>query len=153
MIKKQRGEGIVYSSAIRQKGESQNRGNKKTKHSKFSEKLLFLTPWDTCVYVSWGKKCFFFGKFGVFFFSCYLCFEIRPFALSQTYWTINNRVQAIIGTPLIIDWNFSWRKSNAKLSVPVILAKSLLVAFTTKVVSKHFCSTKGGLKKHPCPKS
>ena len=29
---------------IRQKGESQNGGNKKTKFAKFSEKRLFLTP-------------------------------------------------------------------------------------------------------------
>ena len=32
------------SSVIRQKGESQNGGNKKTKHAKFSEKRTFLTP-------------------------------------------------------------------------------------------------------------
>ena len=31
-------------SVIRQKGESQNGGNKKTKHAKFSEKRTFLTP-------------------------------------------------------------------------------------------------------------
>ena len=33
------------SSVIRQKGESQNGGNKKTKHAKFSDKKTFLTPW------------------------------------------------------------------------------------------------------------
>ena len=32
------------SSVIRQKGKSQNGGNKKTKHAKFSEKRTFLTP-------------------------------------------------------------------------------------------------------------
>ena len=31
-------------SVIRQKGESQSRGYKKTKCAKFSEKLTFLTP-------------------------------------------------------------------------------------------------------------
>ena len=31
-------------SVIRKKGESQDGGNKKTKHSKFSEKRTFLTP-------------------------------------------------------------------------------------------------------------
>ena len=31
-------------SVIRQKGESQNGGKKKTKHTKFSEKQTFLTP-------------------------------------------------------------------------------------------------------------
>ena len=33
------------SSVIRQKSESQNGGNKKTKHVTFSEKQIFLTPW------------------------------------------------------------------------------------------------------------
>ena len=32
------------SSVIRQKGESQNGGNKKIEHAEFSEKWLFLTP-------------------------------------------------------------------------------------------------------------
>ena len=37
---------VLYgkSSVIRQKGESQNGGNKKAKHTKFSEKQTFLTP-------------------------------------------------------------------------------------------------------------
>ena len=40
------GFGFAYwnSSVIRQKGESQNGYNKKTKHAKFSEKRTFLTP-------------------------------------------------------------------------------------------------------------
>ena len=33
------------SSAMRQKGKSQNRRYKKTKHAKFSEKWTFLNPW------------------------------------------------------------------------------------------------------------
>ena len=33
------------SSVMRQKGESQNGGNKKVKHAKFSKKRTFLTPW------------------------------------------------------------------------------------------------------------
>ena len=46
----------VISSAIRQKGESQNRYYKKTKHSKFSGKLTFLPPYThTFVCVSEGK--------------------------------------------------------------------------------------------------
>ena len=32
------------SSVTKQKGESQNGGNKKTKHTKFPEKRTFLTP-------------------------------------------------------------------------------------------------------------
>ena len=35
----------VYSSVIRQKGESQNGCLKKTKHTKFSENQKFLTPY------------------------------------------------------------------------------------------------------------
>ena len=34
---------LVYWITIRQKGESQNGGYKKTKHSKFPKKLIFLT--------------------------------------------------------------------------------------------------------------
>ena len=71
------------SSVIRQKGESQGGCFKKTKHTKLSKKLTFLTP-DTLaqVCVSGGKKCLFFGKFGV------LCFLETPalrFALLPYY--------------------------------------------------------------------
>ena len=45
------------------KGRIFKRVFKKTKHVKFSGKQTFLTPWYTCV--SRGKKCLFFGKFGV----------------------------------------------------------------------------------------
>ena len=59
--------GSHKSSVLRQKGESQNGCFKKTKHTKFSEKRTFLTPWyahtRTCAYE--GKKYSFFGKFGV----------------------------------------------------------------------------------------
>ena len=34
---------IINTSVIKQKRESQNGGNKKTKHAKFPEKRLFLT--------------------------------------------------------------------------------------------------------------
>ena len=82
------------SSVIKQKRESQNGCYMKTKHTKFSEKPTFLYPWyahahvrirgqeksqhflppDTYMYVcaSGGKKCWFFGKFGV------LCFLVTP---------------------------------------------------------------------------
>ena len=42
----------AVSSIIRQKGESQNGGNKKTKHVIISEKRTFLTPFDAHTYVS-----------------------------------------------------------------------------------------------------
>ena len=59
---------VNLSSGIRQKGESQNGCFKKAKHAKISEKQTFLTP----VCVSGGKKCLFFGNFGV------LCFLETP---------------------------------------------------------------------------
>ena len=42
----------ITTSAIRQKGESRNGCYKKTKHSKFSEKQTFLTPWCAFLDVS-----------------------------------------------------------------------------------------------------
>ena len=45
-------------SVIRKKGESQNGGNKKTKHAKFSEKKYLLPP-DTHKYMwklNWKQK-------------------------------------------------------------------------------------------------
>ena len=66
------------SSVIRQKGESQNGGYKKTKHVKFSEKLKFP----------------FFGKFGVL---CFLVTPVSRFAFLPYYqrcllslWKVNN---------------------------------------------------------------
>ena len=60
------------------KGRTQNGGNKNTKHAKFSEKRTFLPP-DTHTYVcvSEGKK----HKIWRALCSCYLRFEIRPFAI------------------------------------------------------------------------
>ena len=55
------------------KGEFQNGGKKETKHAKFFEKQIFFTP---------GKKCLFFGKFGVLCFF-YLRFETH-FLLSPS---------------------------------------------------------------------
>ena len=58
------------SSVIWQKVESQNGGNKNTKHAKFSEKRTFFTPWyaHVRVRIRW----------------CYLRFEIRPVAILPT---------------------------------------------------------------------
>ena len=66
------------SSAIRQIGKSQKGCYKKTKHGNFSPKKIFLPP-DMYEYISGGKKCSFFGKFGGL---CFLAthLEIRPFA-------------------------------------------------------------------------
>ena len=76
------------SSVTRQKGESQNGCFKKTKHAKFSEKRTFLTY----VCVSGGKKCSFFGKFGML---CLLETPVLRFALLFYYrrvlaWPLKN---------------------------------------------------------------
>ena len=68
------------SSVIRQKGECRNESFKKKNHAKFSKNRTFLSPdMHTYVFVSGGKECSFFGKFGV------LCFletpAFCPFAL------------------------------------------------------------------------
>ena len=71
---------ITYTSAISHKCESENGGNKKTKHTKSSEKRTFLIPWyayHTHVCVSMGRKCSFVGKFGVF---CFLVTSFLRFA-------------------------------------------------------------------------
>ena len=65
----------LKTSVKRQKGESQNGGNKKGKHVKFSEKRTFLIVW----YVRVGKVVF--PKIWRVLLSSYLRFEIRPFAL------------------------------------------------------------------------
>ena len=61
------------------KGQSQN-GCDKKKHVKFSEKRTFLTHTHVCV--SGGKKCSFFGKFGVL---CFLVTPVLRFALLPYY--------------------------------------------------------------------
>ena len=63
-------------SIIRQKGESQNGCFKKAKHAKIFEKQTFLTS------VSRGKKCLFFGNFGVL---CFLETPVLRFALLPYY--------------------------------------------------------------------
>ena len=78
----------LNSSVIWQKGKSQNGGNKNTKHVKFSnfpKNERFLPP-DTHTYVcvSGGKKTFVFRKIWRALYSCYLRFEIRPFAIVPT---------------------------------------------------------------------
>ena len=65
----------VKSSVTRQKGESQNGGNKKQSTSNFLKNENFLTP-DT----QEGKKCWLFGKFEVFFFvTSVLRFAFLPY--------------------------------------------------------------------------
>ena len=81
---------LKVPSVIKQKNESQNGCCKKTKHAKFSKKRTFLIPCKhTFVCVSRGKKCSFFGKFGVLFFSCNTLFKIHPFDILSTVFCIH----------------------------------------------------------------
>ena len=73
------------TSAIRQKGKSQNGCFEKTKDAKFSEKRTFFYPLIRIhVAVSGGKKMFVFRKIWRALFSWNTRFEIRPFALLLT---------------------------------------------------------------------
>ena len=78
------------SLGIRQKGKSQNECFKKAKHAKISEKQTFLTPPDTHTHmcVLGGKKCLFFGNFGVL---CFLETPVLIFALLHYYQRFSNR--------------------------------------------------------------
>ena len=75
-------------SVKRQNGESQNGSSKKAKHVKFSEKQTFLTPWYARTYENVSRayhgEMFVFRKIWRGLLSCYLRFEIRPFALLPT---------------------------------------------------------------------
>ena len=53
---------LLTLSLIRQNGKSQNGGNKKIRHAKFSEKRTFLTPWYAYVRVCVRRKVYFFSE-------------------------------------------------------------------------------------------
>ena len=99
----------VISSVFNQNDESQNWGKKKAKHAKFSEKQTFLTPWYTHVHVStWGKKCSFFGKFGMIWFAWCEKFKWR----TRATWKIKIRIiwltiwEVNVGMKLFLPFNF-----------------------------------------------
>ena len=69
-------EGFLTSSVIRQKGESQNGYFKKTKVPQIFRKTNIL------FFISSGKKCLFFRKFGV---PCFLETPVLRFALLPHY--------------------------------------------------------------------
>ena len=71
----------ISLSVIKQKRESQNGGNKKTKHAKFFEKRTLPPDRHTYVYVYVrvrisGYECSFFGQFGVL---CFLVTSVLRF--------------------------------------------------------------------------
>ena len=111
--------------SVRQKVESQNGGNKETKHAKFSEKLTFLTPQRrtrTCAY-QWVKNVRFFGKFGVFCFFATSVLRFAFFAVLPTICRITDNIPyyrrfaffAVL--PTIFRWLI---KSNLKRSYEIV---------------------------------
>ena len=68
------------SSVIKQKGVPQNGSNKKTKHAKLGKKWCVSGMCIGCL--SGGKKCSFFGKFGML---CFLATSILRFTLLPYY--------------------------------------------------------------------
>ena len=72
------------SSVMWQEGESQSGGNKNTKHAKFSEKRTFKN----------GLKNVRFSEIWRALYSCYLRFDIRPFAILPTKWLWLNYLEA-----------------------------------------------------------
>ena len=79
------------SSVIRQKGESQNGSNKKTKHAKFSEKTNTSSLRTS---IRWYEM-FTLRKIWRNLFSCYLRFEIRPLALLSTKYSSSDIAKTI----------------------------------------------------------
>ena len=75
---------VRNSSVIRQKDESQNRGNKKTKHVNFSEKINIFYPLirtRMCAYQGL-RNVSFFGKFAII---CFLVTSVFRFSLLPYY--------------------------------------------------------------------
>ena len=101
------------SSVLKQKGECQSGGNKKTKRVIYSKKWTFLYPWYADVrvhlFVSRGKKCLFFGKYDVF---CFLVNSVFRFALFdliptryesfEKFWWMSFTFSIILLLPLIM---------------------------------------------------
>ena len=86
------------SLGIRQKGESQKGGNKKSKYTIFSEKRTFLIP-DTQ------------GVRNIHFSENLACFSLR-FACSFVFF-FHLKDQTNTNCCLILTWTFSTKKTNA----------------------------------------
>ena len=80
-------------SVIKQKGKSQDKGYKKTKHAKFSKKRTFL-PLDTSAYQRIRNACF--SENWRALFSCNLCLKIRPFFLITAKARLYGRISSFL---------------------------------------------------------
>ena len=72
----------------------------------------FLTPWShTYVCLSGGKKCLFFGKFGVL---CFLVTSVLRFALLPYYWREQRfREKLLQKSKILRSWQKIWGLFNA----------------------------------------
>ena len=122
------------SSVIRQKGESQNEGFKKTKHAKFSAKQAFLTSWHPHVRVRIrGVRNVCFQKIYPALFSWNTRFEICPFALLPT--NCNYPLIPPIPQTRRIDWLKSAGK-NCGLSISKTILRQFIIMFCLLNVEK-----------------
>ena len=105
---------IFYARITVKKVLSRNGCFKKIKHTKFSEKQTFLTPWYAHVRkkCSRGKKCWFFGNFGV------LCFLETP-VLRFAFFALLPRNFSITSDEIsmILSW---FSRSHPFMSLPYI---------------------------------
>ena len=126
-------EKIAKSSIISQKGESQNGCFKKKSKSHFPKNELFLPPdMHTYACISGGKKCSFFGKFGVL---CFLERLVLRFALLPHYRrNMKNednickyctRKHAITNSSFIVCWNLIWHVYLLPLLCVIELLKTM----------------------------
>ena len=117
----------IDSSAIRQKGESQNGCYKKTKQAKFSEKQTFFNPLirtRTCAYQ--GVRNVRFSEKLAYFIFLWHRFEIRSFALLPTNFLFTN---------VFSRWLMWEYVGSKRISLPFLTQQELL-----ELVS--FCKTR-----------
>ena len=103
---------------------------KKVLQSKGNEWLVSIRN-VTLVCVSGGKKCLFSGKFGVFFFTCYLQFKICTFDLLPTYC---RRILNIF-SPLIYSfycrlWTFNYLLNHLDKQKFILRPKNIIYTQT-----------------------
>ena len=113
----------IDSSVIRQKGESQNGGLKKTKYIKYSEKRTYLTTWYAHVRVGiMGYEMFIFRKIWCALFSWNTHFEIRPFALLPTNSEASNIFNQSTKWMKNTFWKTCWKSNTRHSNIGTVTA-------------------------------
>ena len=104
---------LLVSLVIGQKSESQNGGNNKTKHVKFSRVRVRIK----------GKICSFFGKFGVL---CFLVTFVLRFALFL-YYRRNLKMHDTPLSPKMIEkviTDIDFIRASGPFCIPVVVLKN-----------------------------